>query len=222
MQQVQGFAPAKAGLALLPTIVIITFLSGYGGSLADRLGPRMPMIAGPLVVAAGMALLVVPGVNANYFLTFLPGLALFGLGMSAVIAPLTKSALSVPHEYSGAASGVNNAFARIAALLAIAVLGALAIPIFSAALRSNVGVAPLTPQEREVILSQSGKFRTIEIPATFSAEAASAASAAVKKSFVRSFRIIMAINALLAMMSAFIAMKYIRNKKPVEASSDVT
>src|SRR5258708_5347551 len=131
LQQVQHFAPVLAGLALFPAILLITFLSGRGGSWADRVGPRIPMTVGPLLVGTGMALLAVPGREANYFVWYLTGLVLFGLGMSLVIAPLTKSALSVKQEYSGAASGVSNSVSRIAGLLAVALLGAVMLSVFS-------------------------------------------------------------------------------------------
>lgn len=210
MQQVQELSPTLAGLALLPAILIITFLSGYGGTIADKFGPRVPMIVGPLLVSAGAALLVIPGVSANYFALFLPGLVLFGLGMSLVIAPLTKSALAVPEQFMGSASGVNNAVARTAALLAIAVLGAVAISFFRADLNGRINLAALSPEQKQSILAQANKLGGITIPKNFDAPSAQTAKLAVKQSFVHSFRIVLIITALLAFLSSLISFIYIK------------
>jgi len=134
LEQLQQYPPLFAGLSLLPTILLITFLSGPAGGLSDKIGPRLPMIVGPLIVSVGMVLLTLAGNHVNYFISFFPGLVLFGIGMATVIAPLTKSALAVEHKFSGAASGVNNAVARVAALLAVALLGAIVLFLFSSQL----------------------------------------------------------------------------------------
>jgi EmrB/QacA subfamily drug resistance transporter len=210
-QQVQGYSPLFSGLGLLPSIVLITFLSGPAGTLADRIGPRLQMILGPFVVACGMAWLMTADVNANYFKTFLPGLALFGLGMSMVIAPLTKSALSVQPELSGVASGVNNAVARVAALLAVALLGAIILSVFQSHLGSTIGSSALSPDQQRQILEQSTKLGAIVVPTDFDAAARQTSLAAVKESFVYGFRWIMALNALLALAAATISAFTIHN-----------
>ena len=212
MQQVQGLSPTLAGLASLPSVLLITVLSGYGGSISDRIGPRLPMIIGPIVVAAGMVLLFFPGTHANYFTGFLPGLILFGLGMSAVIAPLTNSALSVPGQYSGAASGVNNEVARTAGLLAIAILGAVSAPIFAKALQQNMAQVSLAQNQKQEILSQSNKMADIHMPQDVQGAGADAAKEAVKQSFVRAFRAVAIITALLALLSSAIAFVFIKPK----------
>ncbi|MEX1112751.1 MAG: MFS transporter [Candidatus Andersenbacteria bacterium] len=124
-QQVHNFSPLQTGLAFMPAPLIITILAGPFGSLADKIGPRIPMMVGPALVSVAFFLLAFTGPDSNYFTRFLPGLVLHGIGMAVTVAPLTKSALAVPAKYSGAASGVNNAIARIAAPLAIAVFGLL-------------------------------------------------------------------------------------------------
>lgn len=152
LQQIQHYPPTLAGLATLPVILLITFLSGTGGSIADKLGPRLPMILGPLIVSAGMVLLALPGTHANYFLQYLPGLILFGLGMSLVIAPLTKSALAVDGKYSGAASGVNNAVARVAGLFAVALLGVIVVSLFKEQLTTTLNHVILNQEYRQEII----------------------------------------------------------------------
>jgi EmrB/QacA subfamily drug resistance transporter len=136
LQQIQGFSPSAAGLGLLATFLVISLFSGPAGSLADRIGPRLQMILGPAIVASGAAYLGAFGNQSDYFTHYLPGLLLVGAGMSLVIAPLTKSALMVKTEFSGIASGVNNAMARYAALLAVAILGAVMLINFTAYLQS--------------------------------------------------------------------------------------
>ncbi len=213
LQQVQHYSPIIAGLCMLPTILLITFLSGKGGSVADKLGPRLPMILGPLTVSLGMALLIIPGTHANYFTQYLPGLILFGLGMAFVIAPLTKSALAVEGKYSGAASGVNNAVARIAGLLAVALLGLIVVSLFKAQLTEKINSASMTPVAKHQIMIQQDKLGGIEIPRTFDLHTKHIAQSAIDDSFIYGFRWAMGINALLALISAVISFFTIHNKK---------
>jgi EmrB/QacA subfamily drug resistance transporter len=213
-QQVQGFSPLQAGLAMLPPIIIITFLTGPAGGLSDKIGPRTQMILGPLLVSIGMALLIIPGTHANYWTQFFPGQVLFGLGMCLVIAPLTKSALSVPHQYSGAASGANNAISRIAAMLAVAILGAVIITSFKTQLAGRIASLDFSSQEQQQLMSQANKLGGIEIPAGFDAAKQQQAQTNIRDSFVHSFRYAMAITASLALLAAIIAAFTIRNPRP--------
>jgi EmrB/QacA subfamily drug resistance transporter len=216
-QQIQHYSPILAGLGLLPTILLITFLSGRGGTIADKYGPRLPMIIGPLLVSLGMFLLVLPGKDANYFLQFLPGLILFGLGMSLVIAPLTKSALAVESKYSGSASGVNNAVARVAGLLAVALLGIVVLSIFKLQLNNKIPMSNLNLTEKRQIMVQENKLGGIQIPKNFASTSITTAQNAIDDSFIVGFRWAMGINAALALLSAFVAFFTIHNKKPTES-----
>ncbi|MBV9898384.1 MAG: MFS transporter [Chloroflexi bacterium] len=127
LQVVAGFSPTLAGAALLPVTVIMLLLSSQAGALATRIGPRLPMSAGPLLAAGGVLLLLRIGPSASYVLDVLPGVVLFGLGLALMVAPLTTTVLAAaPAEHAGVASGVNNAVARAAGLLAVAVLPLLA------------------------------------------------------------------------------------------------
>lgn len=213
LQQVQHYSPVYAGLGMLPSILLITFLSGYGGSIADKIGPRLPMIIGPLIVSAGMGLLALPGTHANYFIQFFPGLVLLGLGMALVIAPLTKSALAVEQKFSGAASGVNNAVARVAGLLAVALLGLIVVSLFKETLLHKMTSSHLTKTEQQQIMVQQNKLGDIEMPENFSSNTKSYAHNAVDESFVYGYRWAMGINAFLAFISAVISFFTIRNNK---------
>jgi EmrB/QacA subfamily drug resistance transporter len=123
LQGVLGYGATAAGAATLPTILLITLLSPRAGALATRIGPRLPMSAGPLTVAVGTLLLVGVDGSAPYWVEVLPGTVLQGLGMALTVAPLTASVLgAAPDALAGVASGVNNAVARAAQLLTVAAL----------------------------------------------------------------------------------------------------
>jgi len=123
LQQVLGYSPLLAGLATLPVTAIMLALSARAGMLAERIGPRLPMTVGPLVVAVGLALLSRVQEGTTYLGTVLPGQIVFGLGLTLTVAPLTATVLAAASErYAGIASGVNNAVSRGAGLLAIAVI----------------------------------------------------------------------------------------------------
>jgi EmrB/QacA subfamily drug resistance transporter len=123
LQVVVGFDALPAGLALLPMTVLMLLLSARAGALATRTGPRLPMTVGPLLCATGVAVLTRVSADSSYLRDVLPGVVVFGLGLSLTVAPLTATVLAaVPDEHAGLASGVNNAVARVAGLLAVAVL----------------------------------------------------------------------------------------------------
>jgi EmrB/QacA subfamily drug resistance transporter len=123
LQVVAGFSPLAAGTALFPVTVLMLLLSARAGALAQRIGPRIPMTLGPIVCAGALLLLARVGAHASYLRTVLPAVSLLGLGLSLTVAPLTATALgSLDDRYAGVASGVNNAVARAAGLLAVAVL----------------------------------------------------------------------------------------------------
>lgn len=123
LQVVAGFSPTSAGAALLPITFLMLLLSARAGAVAERVGARLPMTVGPVACAGGLLLLAGVGPGAAYLRDVLPGVALLGLGLAVTVAPLTATALgSVPERHAGVASGVNNAVARAAGLLAVAAL----------------------------------------------------------------------------------------------------
>ncbi len=127
LQVVSGFTPIAAGTAILPITVVMLLLSARSGALAYRIGPRLQMSVGPAVCSVGLLLMLRIGPDAAYLTDVLPAVLVFGLGLSVMVAPLTATALAAaPAEHAGLASGVNNAVARAAGLLAIAVLPAVA------------------------------------------------------------------------------------------------
>src|SRR6266702_3710841 len=127
LQVVSGYSPLASGLALLPLTVIMLALSARSGKLAARIGPRLQMSAGPVVVGVGLGLFVLSTYGSSYVVYVLPAVVVFGLGLAITVAPLTSTAMSsAPAEHSGIASAVNNDVARFGGLLAVAVLPALA------------------------------------------------------------------------------------------------
>jgi EmrB/QacA subfamily drug resistance transporter len=144
LQQVAGYSALEAGLATTPISVLLFVLSPRFGRLASGTGPRLPMTAGPIVGGLGLLLMLRVDSGADYLAEVLPAILVFGLGLSATVAPLTATVLdSVEERHVGIASGINNGVSRVAGLLAIAVLGAVISARFDA-IAGDVAGGPLT------------------------------------------------------------------------------
>ncbi len=125
LQVSSGFTAFRAGLSGLPITVAMLLLSPRFASLAARTGPRLPMTLGPLLCAGGVLLLLPIGVGTSYWTGVLPGMAVFAVGLSGLVSPLTAAVLAAaPDSFAGAASGINNAVARAGSLVAVAALPA--------------------------------------------------------------------------------------------------
>jgi MFS family permease len=123
LQTVSGYGALAAGAAFIPSTLLMIGFASYAGRLAMRIGPRIPMTFGPLIMAAGVLLFLRIGADPSYVLDVLPGVVVFGLGLTLMVAPLTATVLAAaPEEHAGIASGVNNAVARTGSLLAVAAL----------------------------------------------------------------------------------------------------
>lgn len=145
LQQVAGYSAFEAGLATTPVSVLLFVLSPRFGRLASGTGPRLPMTAGPIVGGIGLLLMLRVGADADYLGDLLPAIVVFGVGLSATVAPLTATVLdSVSERRVGIASGVNNGVSRVAGLLAIAALGAVISAQFDAAVGREIASGPLT------------------------------------------------------------------------------
>ena len=123
LQTVAGYGALRAGAATIPITICMLFLASRGGALGQRIGPRIPMTVGPIVMGLASFMLLLVGPDVNYWVEVLPALTLFGLGLSLMVAPLTATVLAAaPNENAGIASGINNAVARAGSLLAVAAL----------------------------------------------------------------------------------------------------
>jgi len=163
LQQVAGYTPLEAGLATTPISVLLFALSPRWGKLASGTGPRLPMSAGPIVAGLGLILMLRVGSGADYLTEVLPAILVFGLGLSATVAPLTATVLdSVEERHVGIASGINNGVSRVAGLLAIAVLGAVISAHFGNVLDSELGNRPLGPGGSEAV--SEAKAQPLAVP----------------------------------------------------------
>jgi EmrB/QacA subfamily drug resistance transporter len=152
LQQVSGWSALHAGLATLPTTIVMFTLSRHTGRLADRYGPRLFMGCGPLVAAAGLLLMQRVGADPDYVTDLLPALLVFAFGLSLTVAPLTATVLADADEHNaGIASGVNNAIARVAGLLGVAAIGAVVAAQFGSVLDRRLDDRPLSPAAQRAV-----------------------------------------------------------------------
>jgi EmrB/QacA subfamily drug resistance transporter len=203
--QVQHYTPTEAGAALLPFALIMFALSRWSGSLVAQSGLRSPLVIGPAVAAIGFALYARPGVGGSYWTTFFPAIAVAGIGMAITVAPLTNTVMgSIEAERSGVASGVNNAVARVAGLLAIAVFGVVLAQSFGTRVSARLDRLRLSPPARAEIDRELPKVAGADVRTTSSLEADQRVQvrAAIDVSFVGAFRVVMIGAALLALASA--------------------
>ncbi len=220
--RVQGYPPTAAGAANLPFVLIMFTLSRWSGGLVARYGAKIPLVIGPLIAAAGFVLFSLPGIGGSYWTTFFPAVVVLGIGMAIAVAPLTTAVMgSVDSQRAGIASGINNAVARTAGLLAIAVLGIVALVTFSASLDSHLNALTLPPGVRAALVGQQNKLVGIDIPAGLSSATHAVIQNAIAGSFVTSFRVIMLIGAALALASALCSFLLIEGK-PARIDTNVS
>jgi MFS family permease len=211
VQQVAGYSPLGAGLSLLPITIVIFALSRRFGGLADRYGPHWFMGIGPIVAGAGLLLLTRMGSRVPYASTMLPGVVVFGLGMAATVAPLTAAVLgSVDAHHSGVASGVNNAVARVASLLAVAAIGAVVSASFAHRLTTNAIALP--PRTHAFIATARTKPLVTATPGVASGDRAQVRRA-LDDASVHAFRIGLLIAAVLAVLGGAAALVGIENPR---------
>jgi len=207
--QVQGYPSQQAGLALLPLGIILTLISRWAGAQADKLGPRALLTVGPALAGVGFFLFALPELTAGpseYWTTYFPGALMLGLGMGITVAPLTTAVMgSAPAHSSGTASGINNAVARTAGVLAVAILSALAITTFSRDMTAGAAALDFTPAQIDQITTSAVRLADIPPPAGLNPDATTAFNNLVRASFVSTFRLIALITALLAWLSALLA-----------------
>lgn len=199
LMQVQGYTPLEAGAALMPFVGMMLVLSRWAGGLLDRYGARLPLVAGPAITAAGLALLALPGLGGRYWSTYFGPMLLLGLGMSISVAPLTTVVMgSVAEEQAGTASGINNAVSQTAGLLALALSAPLVFVVFGHALGARLNAAGLPPAEIAGVLAQKARLAAIST-------ADAVAQRAVHGAFLSAFQVVALVAAGLAGAAAAVA-----------------
>jgi EmrB/QacA subfamily drug resistance transporter len=219
LQQVAGYSALEAGTSSLPVTLVMFGLSMRFGAMADRLGPRFFMGVGPLVAAAGLLWFTRLDADVDYVTDLLPGLLVFALGLSMTVAPLTATVLADADDHNaGVASGVNNAIARVAGLVAIAAVGALVAARFGAALDDELGAraerAPLSTAVEEAKKQPLGAVSVTGVSPSVREEV----EAAARDASVSAFRLGMGISAGLVTLGGVLGLAGIRNpRRRVEA-----
>lgn len=216
--QVQGYSATAAGAAWLPFIAIIAALSRWAGGLITRCGARLPLAAGPAVAAGGFGLLALPGIGGSYWTSYFPALALLGLGMAITIAPLVAVVMgSVGPGQAGVASGVNNAISRTASLLAIAVLGVVALTVFNASLDRKLEQAGVPTPVVLALESERVKLAGAQAPQDAAPELRASVERAIDEAFISGFRVVMLIAVGLALASSAVALVMVESRHTIEA-----
>ncbi|HWF25869.1 MAG TPA: MFS transporter [Solirubrobacteraceae bacterium] len=217
LQEVAGYRALQAGFALMPSTIVMFLLSKRMGKLADQLGPRLFMGLGPLLAACGLALMLRLGAHVNYFTDLLPALIIFSLGLASTVAPLTAAVLSDADESNaGIASGVNNAIARIASLVAIAAVGAIISAQFNSTLNQRLDHVRLSPVARTALAQARSDTLARVNPAIVGEPAARA----VQSASVHAFRVGIGIAVVLVALGGALGLAGIRNPRRTVTCED--
>jgi EmrB/QacA subfamily drug resistance transporter len=218
--QVQGYSATATGAAVLPLILLMFVLSRWSGGLAARYGPRVPLIVGPLIASAGFALFAVPSTGISYWKAFFPAIVVLGFGMAVTVAPLTTVVMSsVDQDRAGTASGINNAVARVAGVLAVAVLGIVMVGAFGFTLKHELANLGLSSDVLHEIQSRVIKLAGLELPSHLDASTSAAIRTAINQAFVFGFRLIMLVCVGLAAASSAVAWLFIPPSGAVQSSA---
>jgi len=212
--QVYGYSATAAGAALLPFSLLMALLSSWAGGLVDRVGARLPLLVGPAIAAVGFFLFgfLPQGPGDSYWSTFFPAAVVLGLGMAVSVAPLTTAVMqAAPETETGTASGINNAAARLANLVAIAVFGIVMVRVFSARLASGLAGRALSPEVTETILARRNDLAALDLPGSMGPEAVAAAERAIHGAFTAGFDVVAYVTAGLALAGAVIGWVTVRD-----------
>jgi EmrB/QacA subfamily drug resistance transporter len=212
--QVQHYSATATGAAAIPLILLTFLLSRWSGGLVTRYGSRGPLIVGPIIAAAGFLLFAVPSVGGSYWRMFFPAFVVLGFGLAVSVAPLTTVVMNaVDRNRAGTASGINNAVARVAGLLAIAVLGIVMVRAFSFHLNRSLQDLAVPPPAMQYLRSNEIKLAALGAPVGIDVEMAAAIRISIERAFVFAFRIVMVICAGLSIASASFALRMIASPR---------
>ena len=214
LQQVAGYDALQAGIATLPTTLVMFGLSKRFGALSDRIGPRLLMGCGPLVAAAGLAWFIRMPAQVDYAVDVLPGLLAFSLGLAMTVAPLTMTVLADADEHNaGIASGINNAIARVAGLLAIAALGAVVAATFTSSLDGALAGRSLSPAAARTVADARDRTLARADTRGLAGDEARAVARAVEDASLKAFRTGIGIAAALVALGGLLGLVGIVNPR---------
>jgi EmrB/QacA subfamily drug resistance transporter len=204
--QVQGYTALQAGMAFLPFVIILGVGSTFAASLIRRFDPRWVLSLGPCVTALGFLLLVIPGPDADYLTGFLPGIVVLGIGMTVSVTPLTTVVMeSLDAHHAGIASGVNNTASRLAGVLSVAGMTALAVGLFAPALVHELQSAGVPESVAAPLRAGAGRLAELKSPSGISPALRQAIHEAIGLAYVHTFRWLMVSCALLAAAGGVVA-----------------
>ena len=221
--QLHGYSTTATGAAVLPMILLMFFLSRWSGGLVSRYGARIPLILGPLIGSVGFLLFALLPAKGSYWVTFFPATLVLGLGMAVTVAPLTTVVMSSVHQdHVGTASGINNAVARVAGVLAIAVLGIVMVKAFGSHLDQTLASLSLPPEIARSIRSKQIDLAGLQLPQGLDAHTAETLRRAIAGAFLASFRLVMFLCATLSTVSAIVAWRLIAPSEVASGRSGKT
>ena len=216
--QVQGYSAAAVGLALLPMTALMVGLSFVMSRVIDRYGPRLPLIFGPILISLSFVMLAAlqpENGQDTYWTTLFPAVCLFGAGMGVTLAPLTTAVMaSVDEHHAGMASGLNNTVSRSAQVLAIAVMGGIALVLFKQTLLSDPIVTALPDDARALLSAESAKLAETSLPAALSPLDRAYLQDLIRQAFSGTINVIMWIAAGLSLLSGLLAAFLIERELP--------
>ncbi len=216
--QLQGYTALETGMALLPFGLVMGLFSSLAGRLIDKVGPRVPLVTGPLIVAASCAWLAWTGLSGGYWNGVFGPIFLLAVGLTISVAPLTTAVMNaVPEHDAGVASGINNAASRLAGLVAVAVVGALAATLFTQGLRTGLSDLAVDDTTATALLEGARNLAGLPIPVGLSADTAEALKRLIDTSFLNGFEASMVVSAACACAASLIAFLFLG--RPLETAS---
>ncbi len=219
---VQGYAPTAAGAAFLPFVILQFAFSRWSGGLAARIGARTPLVIGAAVAGVAFIAYALPGIGGSYWTTYFPAVLLLGIGATFFIAPLTTTVFDASDPaLSGVASAVNNAIARAAGLVAIALFGILFAGVFAGGFDARLQRVQVSAATRRLADAEQARFTAGTVPPDVPPADRPAVAAAVRSGYLAGFRAVMLASAgvaFLAALIAFLALPARRRELPVPPS----
>lgn len=211
--QIQGYTPLQAGASLFPISVVLGAFSGWAGGLVSKYGAKLPLIVGPLIVAAAFLFITQIGIGGSYWLTIFPAVVIMAIGLTIVFAPLSTTVMSsAPMRLSGTASGINNALISTANVLFVSLLGVVALSSFSSAVEQRIQPLQLPALAVSQIEAETVKLADASAPASLNASQQAAVNDIFDLAFVDAFRVLMVFCTGLSVASAFVAWRMIDGK----------